>query len=100
MNAGSSLDDGGWRKRVIRWLDAFIINYLAYLAFNWECLNSQPPAMNDSFGETVSPVAAIRAILHDYPFSASILRELLQNSDDARATKQVRAMPFTTPIGV
>ena len=47
-------------------------------------------AMNDSFGETVSPVAAIRAILHDYPFSASILRELLQNSDDARARKQVR----------
>ena len=46
--------------------------------------------MNDSFGETVSPVAAIRAILHDYPFSASILRELLQNSDDARARKQVR----------
>ncbi len=40
--------------------------------------------------ESVSPVDAIRAILHDYPFSAaSILRELLQNSDDARATKQV-----------
>ena len=56
--------------------------------------------MNDSFGETVSPVAAIRAILHDYPFSASILRELLQNSDDARATKQVHAMPLTMLIGV
>ncbi len=53
--------------------------------------------MNDSFGETVSPVAAIRAILHDYPFSASILRELLQNSDDARAKKQVRTIPLTTP---
>ena len=50
--------------------------------------------MNGSFGERVSPVAAIRAILHDYPFSASILRELLQNSDDAKATKQVRAVPL------
>jgi hypothetical protein len=47
--------------------------------------------MNVNFGESVSPTAAIQAILHDYPFSVSILRELLQNSDDARATKQVRA---------
>ncbi|KAF8344477.1 hypothetical protein F5887DRAFT_1075526 [Amanita rubescens] len=45
--------------------------------------------MSDGFGERVSPIAAIRAILHDYPFSASILRELLQNSDDAKATKQI-----------
>ena len=51
--------------------------------------------MNDSFGERISPTAAIRAILHDYPFSASILRELLQESDDARATKQVRAAPLS-----
>ncbi|KAM6499224.1 hypothetical protein JOM56_004732 [Amanita muscaria] len=42
-----------------------------------------------SFGEKVSPVAAIQAILHDYPFCASILRELLQNSDDAGAIKQI-----------
>ncbi|KAF8638386.1 hypothetical protein AX17_002247 [Amanita inopinata Kibby_2008] len=42
-----------------------------------------------TFGERVSPVAAIQAILHDYPFSASILRELLQNSDDAGAKEQV-----------
>ncbi|KAM6499265.1 hypothetical protein JOM56_004773 [Amanita muscaria] len=42
-----------------------------------------------SFGERVSPVAAIQAILHDYPYSASILRELLQNSDDAGATTQI-----------
>lgn len=47
--------------------------------------------MNDSFSESVSPTLAIRAILREYPFSVSILRELLQNSDDARATKQVRA---------
>ncbi|KIL57836.1 hypothetical protein M378DRAFT_87361, partial [Amanita muscaria Koide BX008] len=45
-----------------------------------------------SFGETVSPVTAIQAVLRDYPFSASILRELLQNSDNAGATKQVRRL--------
>ena len=50
--------------------------------------------MSDSFGESVSVLAAIQAILHDYPFSASILRELLQNSDDAGATKQVVAVPL------
>ena len=47
--------------------------------------------MVGDFCESVSPVAAIQVILHDYPFCASILRELLQNSDDARATKQVCA---------
>ncbi|KAK2459819.1 hypothetical protein APHAL10511_008140 [Amanita phalloides] len=45
--------------------------------------------MSNSFGESVSPVAAIQAILHDYPFSASIFRELEQNSDDARAKEQI-----------
>ncbi|KIL64220.1 hypothetical protein M378DRAFT_163460 [Amanita muscaria Koide BX008] len=50
-----------------------------------------------SFGETVSPVAAIQAILHDYPFSASILRELLQNSDDAGATKQIFLLDKDNP---
>lgn len=50
--------------------------------------------MSGSFRESVSPLAAIQAILHDYPFSASILRELLQNSDDAGATKQVGATPL------
>ena len=49
--------------------------------------------MSDNFGESVSPLAAIRAILHEYPFSASILRELLQNSTDAGAKKQVCAAP-------
>ena len=52
--------------------------------------------MDDNFCETVSTVSVIRGILLDYPFSASILRELLQNSDDARATKQVRAPPLET----
>ncbi|PFH47866.1 hypothetical protein AMATHDRAFT_6333 [Amanita thiersii Skay4041] len=42
-----------------------------------------------TFGESVSPTAAIKAILHDYPFSVGILRELLQNSNDADATEQL-----------
>ena len=44
----------------------------------------------EGFGENVAPIAAIRAILDSYPFSVGLLRELLQNSDDARASKQVR----------
>lgn len=40
-------------------------------------------------GETISLLARIKHILADYPFSAGLLRELLQNSDDARATQQV-----------
>lgn len=43
-----------------------------------------------AFGENVDPTAAIRAILDNYPFSVGLFREFLQNSDDARATKQVR----------
>ncbi|KAF5349962.1 hypothetical protein D9756_009229 [Leucocoprinus leucothites] len=45
--------------------------------------------MAEGFGENVAPTAAIRAILGSYPFSIGLLRELLQNSDDAKATKQV-----------
>jgi hypothetical protein len=43
------------------------------------------------FGEKLSPTAAIASILSEYPFSVGLLRELLQNSDDAKASKQVRA---------
>jgi hypothetical protein len=42
-----------------------------------------------AFGENVDPSAAIRGIIGLYPFSAGIFRELLQNSDDAGAKKQV-----------
>jgi len=43
------------------------------------------------FGERISPTAAIASILSAYPFSVGLLRELLQNSDDAKASKQVCA---------
>ncbi|KXN87239.1 Sacsin [Leucoagaricus sp. SymC.cos] len=45
--------------------------------------------MAEGFGETVAPTAAIKSILQSYPFSIGLLREILQNSDDARAKKQV-----------
>lgn len=43
-----------------------------------------------AFGEVVDPTAAIAAILGTYPFSIGLLREILQNSDDAKARIQVR----------
>lgn len=48
----------------------------------------------EEFGQRVRPTAAIRNILDTYPFGVGILRELLQNSDDARATRQVSTFPF------
>ncbi|KAK7018615.1 BTB domain-containing protein [Favolaschia claudopus] len=42
-----------------------------------------------SFGEYSLPTDTLAAILGAYPFSVGVFRELLQNSDDAGATKQV-----------
>ncbi|KAJ7186780.1 hypothetical protein C8R46DRAFT_279690 [Mycena filopes] len=42
-----------------------------------------------SFGEYSLPTDTLAAILSAYPFSVGLLREVLQNSDDARASKQV-----------
>jgi hypothetical protein len=42
-----------------------------------------------SFGEYSLPTDTLAAILGSYPFSVGLFRELLQNSDDARASKQV-----------
>ncbi|KAJ2918885.1 hypothetical protein MD484_g1553, partial [Candolleomyces efflorescens] len=43
---------------------------------------------SSAFGENVDRLGSIRSILDNYPFSAGLLREILQNSDDARATAQ------------
>ncbi|RXW22295.1 hypothetical protein EST38_g3559 [Candolleomyces aberdarensis] len=48
----------------------------------------QPTVVPSSFGENVDRLGAIRSILDNYPFSAGLLREILQNSDDAEATEQ------------
>lgn len=45
--------------------------------------------MAKAFGETVAPTDAIRSILGSYPFSIGLLREIISNSDDARASHQV-----------
>jgi hypothetical protein len=47
-------------------------------------------------GERIAPTAAIAAILNSYPFSAGLFRELLQNSDDAGASQQVRTVYLST----
>ena len=41
------------------------------------------------FGEVVNLTASLSAILRRYPFGIGLFREILQNSDDAKATKQV-----------
>ncbi|KAJ2928408.1 hypothetical protein H1R20_g8671, partial [Candolleomyces eurysporus] len=43
---------------------------------------------SSAFGENVDRLGSIRSILDNYPFSAGLLREILQNSDDAKATLQ------------
>ncbi|KAJ7685605.1 hypothetical protein DFH06DRAFT_1075137 [Mycena polygramma] len=45
--------------------------------------------MPQSFRETVDVTSIIRSILDSYPLGNGILRELLQNSDDASATEQI-----------
>lgn len=42
-----------------------------------------------SFGEYSLPTDTLAAILGAYPFSIGLFRELLQNSDDSRASKQI-----------
>lgn len=46
------------------------------------------------FGQYVDPFNTIRGILGGYPFSVGFFREILQNSDDAKATKQVYIVFF------
>ncbi|SRR5260221_4131898 len=43
-----------------------------------------------SFRERVDTASSIKSILDCYPLGNGLLRELLQNSDDAGATSQVR----------
>ena len=46
--------------------------------------------MEENYEQSTSAIGSLRSILQNYPFSVGILRELLQNSDDAGASKQVR----------
>ncbi|KAJ7475161.1 hypothetical protein B0H11DRAFT_2034382 [Mycena galericulata] len=49
-----------------------------------------------SFGEYSLPTDTLAAILGAYPFSIGLFRELLQNSDDARASKQIFVLDART----
>ena len=51
--------------------------------------------MVKSVRERVNLTADIRAIIDGYPSDNSLLREILQNSDDAGATAQVRITALT-----
>ena len=49
--------------------------------------------------EEVEITALIRGILNSYPGNSAILREYLQNSDDAKASKQASFLSlWATPI--
>ncbi|TFY71733.1 hypothetical protein EVG20_g1277 [Dentipellis fragilis] len=49
-----------------------------------------------AFGEVVDLTATIRSILSAYTFGTGLFKELLQNSDDAKATKQVLLLDWRT----
>lgn len=46
--------------------------------------------LEEEYAQTASVVLSIHALLEGYPLSAGIFRELVANSDDAGALKQVR----------
>lgn len=69
---------------------------LIYGTIDCIAYNAVTLIMAEGFGENVAPTAAIRAILGSYPFSIGLLREILQNSDDAKASKQVSYL-FLSP---
>ena len=46
--------------------------------------------MEENYEQRTSAIGSLRSILQSYPFSLGIFREILQNSDDAGASKQVR----------
>ncbi|KAJ7131720.1 hypothetical protein C8R43DRAFT_1133662 [Mycena crocata] len=50
----------------------------------------------EGFGEYTVATDTLAAILGAYPFSIGLFRELLQNSDDARASKQVFVLDART----
>lgn len=47
-------------------------------------------SMPESFRERVDTASAIKGILDSYPYGNGLAREIIQNSDDAGATQQVR----------
>ncbi|KJA15458.1 hypothetical protein HYPSUDRAFT_172585 [Hypholoma sublateritium FD-334 SS-4] len=48
------------------------------------------------FAQRTTQLGALRGILGSYPYSVGLLREILQNSDDAQASKQIFALDRRT----
>jgi hypothetical protein len=55
-------------------------------------------AMPQTAQEEVEITALIRGILNGYPGNSAILREYLQNSDDAKATKQASVLSLVSAV--
>jgi sacsin len=51
-------------------------------------------AFEEEYAQRASAIPSLNALLEGYPLSAGIFRELVANSDDAGATKQVRVFEF------
>jgi len=54
--------------------------------------------MPESFIPTANISSAVKSILDHYPLVDGPIRELLQNSDDAKATKQVCEVSGFPPL--
>jgi hypothetical protein len=99
------LKDYGVPLRVARWFRESI-NLSGWVTMcHWRCSDPLlarlspastrasyllPPTMDSS-----NRIAIIRNILNQYPFSIGIFREIIQNSEDAKASKQVESFRHT-----
>ncbi|CAI7990021.1 Sacsin [Geodia barretti] len=54
---------------------------------------SSKPFESQKFGQREKLTTRIQGILKDYPFDVTILKELLQNADDAKASKMIYRVP-------
>jgi sacsin len=54
--------------------------------------------MPQTIQEEVEITALIKGILNGYPGNSAILREYLQNSDDAKATKQASSLDLSDAL--
>ena len=64
----------------------------------YPAIASLPPTMDSKQGFTQDKdvrIETIRTVLNLYPFSIGIFREILQNSEDAKASKQVESVRHT-----
>lgn len=56
--------------------------------------------MSQAFGQAATPLSVIRGIIHRYPYSFGQISELIQNSEDAVALKQVCTIPYSQEMKI